>query len=51
MLFLALVVMGWVFLWVGGAVVEAEEVSELCGSSGKQLIGEEGRSTGWAFWD
>ena len=38
MLFLALVVMGW----VGRTVAEAEEGSELCGSGGKRSIGKEG---------
>ena len=32
-------------------MVEAENVSELCGSGGKWLIGEEGQSTDWTFWD
>ena len=51
MLFLALVVMGWVFRWVDEVVVEEKEVSKLCGSGGKPSIGEEGRLTNWAFWD
>ena len=38
MLFLALVVMGW----VDRVVVEVEEVSKLYGSGGKWSIGEEG---------
>ena len=38
-------------IWVGGVVVEAEEASELCGFGGKHSIGEEERSTNWAFWD
>ena len=31
---------------MGGAMVEAEEVSKLCGSGGQRSIGEEGRLTG-----